>query len=490
MDAIDELTDALAQIQSSKEKLTRAGFEVVRSEKQKIILPKKMSLTRAIANLTLLKDEEETVTDVDYTFDCFPYEGALGLVEVLADKYGNALSKATQIKSFFGTEDRPPKIMQLEVGPGVFKQIIWGSFAIQPIKGGTFETGYDQRNGSIVFKLTGSLKAKHKKVIDEIADALRIWLKTKSPFRGQALTIQVDSDGMMTPEYPPKIMDTAGFNESDLILPPEISEQIKAMLFNPVKNTDYFKSKGIPINRGTLLVGQYGTGKTLTAKILSGICVKNKWTYVYVEDPELLIKSIEFARKYTPAVVFCEDVDLFLSERNGVANAIINEIDGLTSKSAEVMIVLTTNNPENIHKSLLRQGRMDLVLKFPLPDKDVTERLIRKFAGIALSSSADISEAIAVLERQIPASIAEAVQRAKMMAISLRHTDVFTPKDLTNAAKSLSEHLKLLEEPARTTAELAIAQVRDVHIAMFKDNPVQFLDGRRKNPQVLTASDG
>jgi transitional endoplasmic reticulum ATPase len=119
-------------------------------------------------------------------------------------------------------------------------------------------------------------------------------------------------------------------------------------------------------------------------------------------------------------------------DRDNVIDHILNVIDGVESKSTEIMIVLTTNDIENITPALLRPGRLDAVIYIDKPDAKAAERLARQYGRGLISDDEDISEAAAALAGRIPAVIREAVERSKLAAIMM--TPIGEPLRISNAA--------------------------------------------------------
>lgn len=111
---------------------------------------------------------------------------------------------------------------------------------------------------------------------------------------------------------------------------------------------------------------------------------------------------------------------------------ILNVIDGVESKSAELVIVLTTNDIDNITPALLRPGRLDAVIYIDAPDAEAAERLARQYSRGLIPADEDISEAAKHLAGRIPAVIRETVERAKLVAIGL--TPEGEKLHITNAA--------------------------------------------------------
>src|SRR2546421_2604175 len=89
-----------------------------------------------------------------------------------------------------------------------------------------------------------------------------------------------------------------------------------------------------------------------------------------------------------------EDVDRIARERTHMhgpgeevlLNKLLNEMDGL-QEDAEVLIILTTNRPEQIEPALAsRPGRIDQAIEFPLPDAEGRAKLAKLYArGLEIS---------------------------------------------------------------------------------------------------------
>ena len=187
------------------------------------------------------------------------------------------------------------------------------------------------------------------------------------------------------------------------------------------------------------------------------VCQENGWTFILLDRVQGLRVALEFANRYSPAVVFAEDIDRIASERDESANDLINTIDGVLSKRAEIMTVLTTNFAEKLNPVILRPGRLDAVISLRAPSADTAEKLIRHYAGKLLAVTESVTAAGHELAGQIPASIRECVERAKLGMVG-RGDNKISESDLVIAAKTMKNHLNLLNrDNKKTTAAERLA---------------------------------
>jgi transitional endoplasmic reticulum ATPase len=240
-------------------------------------------------------------------------------------------------------------------------------------------------------------------------------------------------------------------------------------IFTLLEQTEACRTNGIPLKHGCILVGKFGTGKTLTARVTASKAVRNGWTFIYLKTPKLIAYALKMAEMYAPAVVFCEDIDHVVGEtRDGDINVILNTLDGVDTKDKPIITVLTTNDIGSINAALLRPGRMDTVVLYTEPDAEAAIRFVALYArdddGRSLMAPMGPEETRAVgasLSGYAPAFIAEAVQKAKRYAIHEHGANVtgkVTSDYLIAAAKVLQAHRKLMEKDEEDSKEIKISK--------------------------------
>lgn len=415
----------------------------------KLTIPEGMEIPDAVELLKRRMQFLEEEVQLQETFDVFPWDGANAIDTVLTNKFG--WSAATATPGFFGP--RPPKLISIQIDFDKTKQVPWGSFSLPGVTG-LLSTSAQFKEGRWVFQLVAEVKRKDEKTIQSVFEAVRAYLKENSIYRGKAIKMRfLDDDGDPLPMPEPKFMDTRAISEKMVIYPKAVQTQIEINLFTPIKRVVDCLANAIPIKRGVLLGGTYGTGKTLAATVASKIAVDNGITYLYIPRADELSHAIGFAKQnQSPAcVVFCEDIDRAMSgERSVEMDDILNVIDGIDTKSTNVIVVLTTNDLNAINAAMLRPGRLDAVIEVLPPDAEAVEALLRLYGGLAIDPETDLSKAAAYLDGEIPAVIAEAVKRAKLAQLALQKPGEPVTKlseaALVASAQSMSQQLKLLKE--------------------------------------------
>ena len=412
-------------------------------------IPQDMDTETAIETLYAYKDEQNAEVGISEIIDAFPFDGAWAMMKAMRDLYGWV--KAVPTPTFFGPE--PPRMVGIDIGFGQQGRVIWGSFRIPNIEG-RFECGLGNFEGRRVFSINGNTLRKHEPDIQSLVDKTKWYVEHESIYKGQPVMLVANEDGDIDWGRPPKFVDTSKTDVASLIFSDELMTQIETNIFVPIEKTETCRALGIPLKRGVLLEGPYGTGKTLTATITAKKAQENGWTFIMVNHPGALPSVIEVARLYQPCVVFAEDIDRVMSgaQRDVSMDFILNTIDGIHSKDAEIIVVLTTNHIERINRAMLRPGRIDAALSITPPDAEAVERMLRYYAGDMVAEDADLSEAGEILDGEVPAVIREVVERGKLYAIRELESptgviEQISGKVLADAARGMRTHLDFLREP-------------------------------------------
>ena len=419
----------------------------------------------AIRALQEMRQRANETVSIYEVIETYPLEGAYALLRALQRIYGWARPIPTP--GFFG--DEPPTMVSLEIGladdgtPEVV-QVPWGRMKVPNITG-YLEPGMAQKNGRPVFVLQGEVRQRNMGSVRKIAETIREIVTTESIYRGRAIRVKFGAKNLFDDQ--PHFLDVRAAKREELIFSDDLMAQVATNIFTPIEHTDACRAAGVPLKRGILLEGPYGTGKTLVAFVTAATCVANHWTFIYLEDVKDLAKAIQFAVPYGTCVIFAEDVDKAVEgdARTDKVNAILNTIDGMDTKSHELMVVLTTNHLENINQAMLRPGRLDAVISVRPPDAAAVIKLIKLYSRNQLVPTEDLTKVGGMLAGEIPAVIREVVERAKLGAINRGSATaagrlVLTATDLEIAAAGMLNHLELLRTKPVEDTSLSTAVAR------------------------------
>jgi transitional endoplasmic reticulum ATPase len=465
---------AVAAAPASKSEKDKAderfkNVEIVR-EGDQITIPAEMSLKAARIWLERKEVEEEQEIAIDEIIEAFPLEGAYAFAKAIARKYG--FSALVPTPGFFGSS--PPVMIGVDTGVNETSQVPWGRVEI-PNLAGYLETGTTTKDNRLLFRIGGEVKQKHKHAVKELANLTRQIVRDESIYRGKAIRVQFETDPRkFNPRDCPKFIDTSEVRVEELIFSDDVKKAVNTSLFTPIEHTANCRKYRIPLKRGILLEGPFGTGKTLTAYVAAKKCVEQKWTFIYLGKVEDLKTAIHFAKSYQPAVIFAEDIDRVMVEgerkENDTVNDILNTIDGVDTKGMELIVCLTTNHVDHIEPAMMRPGRLDAVISVRAPDQKASVDLVKLYSRGRLDNNGDYTVVGEKLSGQIPAVIREVVERSKLAAVSRLLPGeelLLVAGDLEFAADEMLNHLRLMTpkpEDARSDVEKA-ADTLGKHVA-------------------------
>lgn len=396
------LAKALSKQYEASSTILRAG--------DRISIPTWMSLESAAKAIREYVEQQEEDIQILAEFDCHPDDGAVQFFEAVKETFGNLLGAATQ--TFFGKI--PGKMMSIDVAYGQTVQVPVGLTEVPglPIKM-QLRPQYDDKhvNGG-KFDVIFSCQRKYEPLCKDIERLTRERLSKFSIFRGKAIDSQY------------KFLNLGNFDPNRLVYSERVSLQIDANVLSPIRDAALWRKSGSSLKRGILLSGPYGTGKTLTARAVAVVCETHGWTFINVRPGDDIMKALQFAKRYMPAVVFFEDIDQQTSGgRDERLNQILNTVDGVVGKSDELITILTTNHVELVNKAMLRPGRLDSLIVLGELDAQAMDKLVRASLYDAegrnmLVGDLDGERLLNAASGYLPAFIVEAVTKAKAYAMS------------------------------------------------------------------------
>jgi 26S proteasome regulatory subunit T5 len=174
----------------------------------------------------------------------------------------------------------------------------------------------------------------------------------------------------------------------------QIDELLEAIVW-PMKEAERFKKIGIKAPKGALMYGPPGTGKTLLARACAA---QTDATFLKLAGPQLVQMFIgdgaklvrdcfALAKEKAPAIIFIDELDAvgtkrFDSEKSGDREVqrtmleLLNQLDGFASDD-RIKVIAATNRVDVLDPALLRSGRLDRKIEFPLPNEEARAQILK-----------------------------------------------------------------------------------------------------------------
>lgn len=330
--------------------------------------------------------------------------------------------------------DQPPSMIDVRFADGKRIKVPYGSINL-PVFGPNSHISMQYR-GDTLF-VSGVCQNKFTKLMDEIIETAQHILRTDSIYCNQA--IKYSGDGS------PEFMDLSRTDEIPLFLT-ESAQYSTEPIEVRITDAATCKKNGIDLKFGVLLEGNYGTGKTLYAQKLALKAIQHGWTFIYCSKPEATLEVLKTANKFTDngtgVVLFIEDIDKILNNRDNTTNEISLLMDGSETKHNNIISIFSTNHVENIDPTFLRGKRIGSIVTLSWLDAMTAEKMIHHLLGDMLDGSCTKAAQEVEDAKIVPAFLSEIIDRVKTHSI-LRKGALVTEKDLMNAIKQFKRQMEI-----------------------------------------------
>lgn len=232
-------------------------------------------------------------------------------------------------------------------------------------------------------------------------------------------------------------------------------QEIKESVELPLTHPELYEEIGITPPKGVILYGVPGTGKTLLAKAVANSTsasflrvVGSELIQKYLgEGPKLVRELFKAAEEMAPSIIFIDEIDAVGTKRYDTTSGgekdiqrtmleLLNQLDGFDSRG-DVKVIMATNRIESLDPALIRPGRIDRKIEFPLPDVKTKRKIFQIHTSkMTLAPDVNLEEFIMTKDDLSGADIKAICTEAGMMALRERRMRV-TQADFRKAKENV-----------------------------------------------------
>jgi len=232
-------------------------------------------------------------------------------------------------------------------------------------------------------------------------------------------------------------------------------QEIKEAVELPLTHPELYEEMGIKPPKGVILYGPPGTGKTLLAKAVANQTsatflrvVGSELIQKYLGDgPKLVRELFRVAEENAPSIVFIDEIDAVGTKRYDSTSGgereiqrtmleLLNQLDGFDSRG-DVKVIMATNRIDSLDPALIRPGRIDRKIEFPVPDLKTKRRIFTIHTSrMTLAPDVDVEELVTTKDDLSGADIKAICTEAGLLALRERRMKV-TAEDFKKAKEKV-----------------------------------------------------
>jgi len=220
-------------------------------------------------------------------------------------------------------------------------------------------------------------------------------------------------------------------------------QEIKESVELPLTHPELYEEVGIRPPKGVILYGDPGTGKTLLAKAVANQTsatflrvVGSELIQKYLGDgPKLVRELFRVAEELAPSIVFIDEIDAIGTKRYESTSGgereiqrtmleLLNQLDGFDPRG-DVKVIMATNRIDSLDPALIRPGRIDRKIEFPLPDFKTKKKIFSiHTAKMTLAEDVNLDEFVMTKDDLSGADIKAICTEAGLLALRERRMKV------------------------------------------------------------------
>jgi len=220
-----------------------------------------------------------------------------------------------------------------------------------------------------------------------------------------------------------------------------------------LKDPAKYEEMGAEMERGVLLSGPPGTGKTMLAKAVAkaaGVpfftASGSGFVQVYVGTGAARVRALfEEARTSAPCIIFIDEVDALAKERTGGSGGASEYEHALSEllvqlsnyENKRIVVIAATNRPELIDPGIMRSGRLGKHVVMDLPDAAGREAILRVHAkNKRMETDVNLASLALSARRFSGSDLASLLNRAAILAVRGGRKTI-SPDNITEAKESI-----------------------------------------------------
>jgi transitional endoplasmic reticulum ATPase len=272
-----------------------------------------------------------------------------------------------------------------------------------------------------------------------------LWQRTLAPAQSPAQVATASMQQIRVASHP--ALQTQPLEELPrLVGVEELQQQLLDWADWSLNVPQSLRESGVRLPAGVLLVGAPGSGKTQLVRWVAAqrqlplLCLQGGVLLSASHPAPLLQDACQLAQQQAPALLLCDDLDLWLPARHegGSAELLLQFLTELERLHAQhgLLLIATSNRPDRLDEALLRPQRLEDILEIPALRKGDRHKLLAHFLqdlALARNVSVDLlaeetdnfsgAEIEALCQQAVRLALRRAVKQPQAQEILLTRND-------------------------------------------------------------------
>merc|ERR1712232_200662 len=165
------------------------------------------------------------------------------------------------------------------------------------------------------------------------------------------------------------------------------------------------------------------------------------------DGPKLVREMFRVAQEHSPSIIFIDEIDAVATKRYDTTWGgekeiqrtmleLLNQLDGFDSRG-DVKVIMATNKIESLDTALIRPGRIDRKIEFPLPNEKTKRRIFNIHTSrMTLADDVNLEDFVMSKDDLSGADIKAICTEAGLMALRERRMKV-TDEDFKKSKENV-----------------------------------------------------
>lgn len=288
----------------------------------------------------------------------------------------------------------------------IYVSFVAGTLAAEPVVLGIER---DWNSQSLVgFSVSGSGATVRDIVNTVVAEAGNL----SNPFRMRTVLADLDGSRLRM-----RVTRNLEGDRGDVILPDRVWRDLDRHVVGVFRSQDRLAAAGLSTNRGVLLHGPPGVGKSAAVRALAASLV-GEVTIIMCQS-NVVIRSIESLYdeldRLAPALVIIDDFDRIAPSGGEQMRDFLTAMDGVASSHRGVVTLATANDITQLDAAVRRAARFDAEIEVPLPDRAARAAILERYLR-DVAADVDVPAVARATEGASGADLRDLVTEAVLVA--------------------------------------------------------------------------